>query len=67
MSEQYQQVAALVCLDLDTLLESSRDKYITLVELKEQIKLIHSMKDQMIVDEDLRETRYATACILFNL
>ena len=67
MSEEYQQIAALVCLDLDTLLEVSTDRDITLEELREQIKLTHSLKEEMIVDSDIREKRFNMAVMLFNL
>ena len=64
---EYRQVAALLCLDIDTLLESCNRQEVTVESLKDSIKLLVELKDQLINDPEARQRRYAAAQSLFNL
>jgi hypothetical protein len=66
-AKEYMEVAALVCLDLDTLLEISKDEKMTADELRAQIRLIHENKESAIKDKAAREDRYAACCLVFGL
>lgn len=55
---EYKEVAALVCYDLDLLLEISRNSNLTIDELREEIERIHSQKELLIKDQYAREMKY---------
>ena len=66
-SEEYQQVAALVCLDMDMLADISNDSTITLEDLKAQIKHFAAEMKKYQEDAEYRKMRYNACCVLFNL
>lgn len=61
-AREYQEVAALVCLDLDALLEIAATPGITARELAEQIRYTHERKEELISSPTARERRYRAAC-----
>jgi len=66
-AEEYQQVAALVCMDIDTLLEISQQPENTVKDLQDQIALLHEMKEDIIKNPEKRKSRYNAACALFGM
>lgn len=62
---EYQQVAALLSLDIDVLCEFL-DSDITVEELKAQIILLKENRDSMIADPEVRKRRYNAAAMIFN-
>lgn len=64
---EYQQVAALVCMDLDMLKILSERSDMTLEELKEHISIIVENKEQLINDSKIRQSRYQAASLVFGL
>lgn len=65
-AREYQQVAALVCLDLDVLLEVSQDQGMTVDRLRDHIRSTCKMKDEAISDPAARESRYACTSAIFH-
>ena len=64
MISEHQQVAALVCWDIDTWLEQAEQYPDTALECFRELK---KMKDEAINNAKGREMRYSAACSLFNL
>jgi len=63
---EYRQVAALVCHDLDLLVEAI--KHMDSVEdIKNQVFHTQRQKDELIKDADCREMRYNATSMLFSL
>lgn len=60
---EYQQVAALVCLDLNCLLKACNICN-TLEELRKQVAHVHKMKEELISNKEIRESRYNAARII---
>jgi hypothetical protein len=66
-TEEYRQVAALVCLDLDALLEVvEHGGRLTADELRAQIRRCHAKKEQAVNDPEARRRRYEAACLVFG-
>lgn len=65
-AEEYQQVAALVCMDLDILLECANCGDMTAEELVAQIRHAHEQKESMTADPKIRQSRYEAASIIWN-
>lgn len=65
--DEYQQVAAITCLDLDLLKDLADDSTITLKELKDYIIHIHEQKEKMVADGGARINRFNTSALLFRL
>jgi hypothetical protein len=63
---EYKEVAAIVCLDVDLLLDIASDKALTADELREQIQLVHEQKEQAIYQPSVRRSRYSAAAMLFG-
>jgi hypothetical protein len=66
-AKEYQEVAALLALDIDTLYDVSRDEKLTADELRWHIALIHEMKESAINDAKGRQERYEACNLLFSL
>lgn len=66
-SLEYQQVAALVCNDLDCLHDIATTQNLTAEQLVKQIALTHKMKDEVIADKENRERRFYAVMMLYNL
>ena len=64
MISEHQQVAALVCWDIDTWLEQAEKYPETALECFREVK---KNKDKAINDPKAREMRYSAACSLFAL
>lgn len=64
---EYQQVAALTCLDIDLLADIAEDKSMTADQLRDQIVHLKELKDKLISDKADRESRYSAACMIFSL
>lgn len=67
-AKEYQQVAALLSMDLDLLYEIAHEA--TNPDAKKligHIELLHSNKEKMISDKEVRQRRYYAAAMLFRL
>jgi hypothetical protein len=64
MVTEYQQVAALLCMDIDTWVETAENNPEMALDALRELK---KRKDEMIGDENIREMRYNAACALFSL
>lgn len=64
---EYQQVAGLLCMDIDVLAEIAEDPDITLEDLLWQIKDLQEKKDDMITNKESRESRYAAVALITSL
>lgn len=64
MISEHQQVAALVCMDIDTWLETAERNPDLALNCLRGLK---KMKDKVINDPDMREIRYNASCSLFSL
>lgn len=65
-TEEYQEVSALVCDDIDQLYEASADMR-TKKELVEQIAMLHEDKTQYITSPEKRKSAYQARLMLFSL
>lgn len=65
--EEYQQVAALMALDLDLLQTVSKRKDMTLDQLREHIVYTIEKRDEMINNPESRKQRYLSAAMLFSI
>lgn len=66
-AEEYMQVASLVCMDLDLLLEIAEHGSIsTKEELVKQIKHTIKRKDRLIADPKYRRERYGASSLLWD-
>jgi len=66
-SKEYQQVAALVCGDVDILHEVASDKSLDAEALRSHINLTYELKEKAISDPKDRENRFNAGMMLFNL
>jgi len=64
---EYQQVAALVCEDIEILVDIASNPNKTAEQLRAQIKLLKEQKDKLIADREHREMRYNAACVLYSI
>ena len=64
MVDEYQQVAALVCFDIDTWLETAEDNPEIALECLQELK---KMKDEVVNNEEIRNMRYEATCGLFGM
>lgn len=67
MAEEYQQVAALVCLDIDLLAKIAENEDLDAEFLRGSIRLLKEKKDALINDPEVREMRFGSTQLLFNL
>lgn len=67
LANEYREVAALVCMDLDCLGIAAERSDATADELRELIKLAIETKDQTTQQPEVRRRRYAAAAMLFSL
>jgi Fe-S oxidoreductase len=61
---EYQQVAGLLCMDIDILVDVC-DSDMPVEDILWQIRDLRDKKDEMIRDKVARESRYAAAAMLF--
>ena len=61
---EYQQVAGLLCLDIDVLVDVCESDGMTAEDMLWQIRDLRDKKDEMIRDKSSRESRYAAAAML---
>lgn len=64
---EYQQVAGLVCMDIDLLWDIVNDEDITKEEILLQIKTLVDDKNEIIANKEVRERKWAAANLLFSL
>lgn len=64
MVNDCQKIAALVCMDIDTLLVAAENRPADALEF---FRLLKNKKDDMINNEILRDTRYAAVCNLSSI
>jgi len=62
---EYQQVAGLLCLDIDVLVTVCEAKGTTAEEMLWQIRDLRDKKNKIISDKVTRQNRYAAASMLF--
>lgn len=62
---EYQQVAGLLCMDIDVLVDCCECEGMTTDDMLWQIRDLRDKKDEMIRDKEARESRYAAAAMLF--
>ena len=62
---EYQQVAGLLCLDIDVLVKVCEADGMTAEEMLWHIRDLRDKKNEMIRDKKVREGRYAAATMLF--
>lgn len=67
MKDEYQQVAALVCLDIDLLARVAENKKWDEKDLRNMIFQLKKKKDELISDANVRETRYNAVSNTLNL
>jgi len=63
----FKKVAAIVCVDVEVLLEVARDRSLNADELREQIELVHEQMKELQLSEQKRDERYAAASALFSV
>lgn len=62
---EYQQVAGLLCLDIDVLADVCEADGMTAEDMLWHIRDLRSKKDEMIRNKAAREGRYVAAAVLF--
>jgi len=67
MKDEYQQVAALTCLDIDLLARVAENGKWSEKDLKNMIFQLKKKKDALISDAEVRETRYNAVGNILNL
>lgn len=65
--DEYHQVAALACMDLELLADISEESDITLEELKEHIKYTNVAIKRIQTEKEYREMRFNAAMMIFNI
>jgi len=65
--DEYQQVAALTCMDIDILAKVAEQDNWTAEELRGLIFRLKTQKDLLITDASTRESRYNATCSVFNI
>jgi len=66
-AQEYREVAALVCMDIDLLLEASRMSDMTLEGLRRHVERAHSKKEELIADAAARRSRFEAVRLLLGL
>lgn len=64
---EYRQVAAIVCMDLDLLADIAGDESLSLEDLRKQVQYVHSKKEELINDPDVRARRFGAASMVFGM
>lgn len=64
---EYQQVAGLLCQDIDLLVDMCDDEKITKEEMLWFVKDLQRAKDEMISNKESRDSRYAAAYFLASI
>ena len=64
MSDKNQQLAALLCLNIDIMSNIADKKPESALECIKDLKII---KDELLADENTLKTRYAAVCVLNSL
>lgn len=63
--QEFKEVAALVCMDIDLLAEIATDNTLTADQLRDQIRLIHENKEAATSKPEQRRSRYVAAAMIF--
>jgi hypothetical protein len=66
-AQEYREVAAIVCLDIDVLADIAEWKDMTLERLQAQVRHLKETKEKTISDPEGRRKRYASLSWLFSL
>jgi hypothetical protein len=64
---EYQQVAAIACMDIDILAKVAESDRWTADDLREMIFRLKKQKDLLITDAKVREMRYNATKMIFNV
>lgn len=64
---EFQQVAALVCIDVGTLYTLSKRRDATLESLQAHIEMVHENMIKLQTDKEHRDMRYDASCMLFSM
>lgn len=64
---EYQQVAALLCMDIDLLVEVCKDPNLSKEDILWQINDLKDKKDKITTDKKVRDDRFSAAHFLFGL
>ena len=64
---EYQQVAGLLCMDIDLLVDCCECDGMTKDDMLWQIRDLRDKKDEITVDKEAREGRYTAAAMLFSV
>ncbi len=64
MINEYQMVAALVCMDIDIICRTAERKPEMALEA---IRKLKERKDKIVNDEEHRKMRYGATCSVFNI
>jgi hypothetical protein len=66
-AREYQEVAGLLCIDIDMLSDLAAMPDVTYERLRLGIERLKEKKDQVITDAETRERRYAACEALYSL
>lgn len=64
MVDEYQKIAALLCLDIDTITTTAERNPDMALGLLQMLK---ERKDDMVNDPKIRDIRYSACCTIFTL
>jgi len=62
--DEYQKVASLVCMDIDTVLQAAERKPDMALDL---LRMLKDKKDAVVNDKQCRDMRYGATCTIFNI
>lgn len=65
-AQEFREVSALVCMDLDVLADCAEQDDMTLEMLKSLVKRTHEMKEDAIHNPESRRSRYEAGCLVFS-
>jgi hypothetical protein len=63
--DEYKQLAAILCFDIDTLVEVFSDD-LTAEQMREQVRDFQQQKNELISSRELRESRARAISLLFG-
>ncbi len=64
MACEYKKAAALLSMDIDTIVSAAESNPNHAMEL---LRLLKAKKDVIVSDDDVRNTRYVATCSVFNI
>jgi len=62
MADEYQKVAALVCMDIDTIFSAAERNPERAMDF---LELLKAKKDDIVNNQNIRDTRYKATCNVF--